>query len=108
MVSPPLPFVTARLKILALALYKVLFLAFVCITGFAVLGGAKAGGTKEGDHYGKENFSGSFRQQTMTTPYSYAKSLLSILYAFRGWYVSSPADRLQANIKSGKMRIMLV
>lgn len=75
----------ARLTDLALALYKVLFLAFVCITGFAVLGGARVGG-KAVDDYGKDNLSGSFRQQTKTTPYSYAKSLLSILYAFRGWY----------------------
>ena len=70
---------------LVLAAYKVLFLVFVCITGFAVLGGARVGG-KKSDQYGKENFASSFREETKTTPYSYAKSLLSILYAFRGWY----------------------
>lgn len=68
----------------ALALYKVLFLVFVCIAGLAALGGARVGG-RNGDPYGKENLNNSFHQQSKTTPYSYAKSLLSILYTFRGW-----------------------
>lgn len=70
---------------LVLALYKVAFLSFVCITGLAVLGGARVGGKHEGDPYGTENFKNAFHQQTKTTPYSYAKSMLSIIFAFRGW-----------------------
>lgn len=59
-----------------------------------MLGGARVGGNKDGEPYGQENFNGSFRQQTKTTPYSYAKSLLSVLFALGGWYDSNPALQL--------------
>lgn len=59
---------------------------FVCVAGFVALGGVTADDKNAGDVYGKANLQGAFRQRTKTTPYGYAKSLLSILYAFRGWY----------------------
>lgn len=71
---------------LALALYKVIFVIFVCVAGFVALGGVTADEKNAGDVYGKANLHDAFRQRTKTTPYGYAKSMLSILYAFRGWY----------------------
>lgn len=65
------------------------------------------GGRKD-DLYGKENFNDSFHQQIKTTPYSYAKSLLSILYAYRGWYESThTSESMHAKVFSGKTQIML-
>lgn len=71
---------------IALALYKVVFVIFVCVAGFVALGGVTADEQNAGDVYGTANLHDAFRQRTKTTPYGYAKSLLSILYAFRGWY----------------------
>lgn len=73
-----------------------------------MLGGARVGGKREGETYGKENFNGSFRQQTKTTPYSYAKSLLSVLFSLGGWYDSNPALQSETALRqnAGKRRIM--
>jgi amino acid transporter len=91
---------------LALALYKVVFLLFVCVAGFFALGGVRVD-EAVGDSYGTENLGSAFRQRIPTTPYSYAKSLLSVLYAFRGWYETVSArdgHRLTGNL--GKMPTM--
>lgn len=66
------------------------FVVFVCVAGFVALGGVSADEKNAGDPYGKANLHDAFRQRTKTTPYGYAKSLLSILYAFRGWYETIP------------------
>ena len=94
-----------------LALYKVIFLIFVCLTGLVALGGARVGGKQDGETYGKENFNNSFQKPIKSTPFGYARSLLSILYAFRGWYGAPPPRlfglrMLLANADLGRMRIM--
>lgn len=74
-----------------------------------MLGGARVGGKREGEPYGRENFSGSFRQNEKATLYSYATSLLSVLFSLGGWYNSNlalqPETALRQN--AGKRRIML-
>lgn len=67
------------------------------------------GGKREREPYGRENFNGSFRQQTKTTPYGYAKSLLSVLFSLGGWYDSDLAFQPEAALRqnAGKRRIML-
>ena len=91
----------------ALALYKVVFLVFVCIAGFVALAGVSVDDERAGELYGKNNLHGAFRQRTKTTPYGYAKSLLSILYAFRGWYALVPRSFGKLLMKNlGKMQIM--
>lgn len=66
------------------------------------------GGKKAGEPYGIENFNGSFRQQSDTTPSGYAKSLLSVLFSLGGWYVSNLALQLITILRpnAGKRRIM--
>ncbi len=71
----------------ALALYKVILLTFVCVSGFAALGGA--GASHDDEDYGTENFHNSFKEISKTTPYSYASALLAVLFAYRGWFVAS-------------------
>jgi hypothetical protein len=82
------------------------FLVFVCVAGFVALGGVSVDEKGAGDPYGTENLRGAFRQRTQTTPYGYAKSLLSILYAFRGWYDTPPLVLTCADENAGKMPIM--
>lgn len=74
-----------------------------------MLGGARVGGKRDGEPYGTENFNGSFRQKTKTTPYSYAKSLLSVLFSLGGWYDLKLARRPEIALRqnAGKRRIML-
>lgn len=68
---------------LAFALYKIILLTFICISGFVALGRGGAGyGNK---NYGAENFNDSFKQISKTTPYSYAIAMLGVLFAYRGW-----------------------
>ena len=83
-------------------------MGFICITGFFVLGGAKVGGKKAAKSYGIQNFNGSFHQQSPTTPYSYAQSLLSVLFSLGGWYVSNLALQLITVLRpnAGKRQIM--
>ncbi len=94
------------MRALALALYKVVFLLFVCVAGFVALGGVSVD-EAAGGSYGTENLRGAFRQRINTTPYGYAKSLLSVLYAFRGWYETvSSRDGSPADLNVGKMPTM--
>lgn len=79
---------------------------FVCIAGFVALGGVSVDDKGVGDPYGTENLQGAFRQRTKTTPYGYAKSLLSILYAFRGWYETMLLFLKSTNDDIGKMPTM--
>ena len=72
---------------LVFALYKIILLTVVCISGFVALGGGGASHSK--DHYGTENFDHSFKQISKSTPYSYASALLAVLFAYRGWSVPS-------------------
>lgn len=67
------------------------------------------GGKREREPYGRENFNGSFRQRKNTTPYGYAKSLLSVLFSLGGWYDSDLAFQPDAALRqnAGKRRIML-
>lgn len=69
-----------------LALYKLVLLTFVVVSGFAALGGARVGGSRAGDTYGTENFKNSFKTNGDTrSPRDYAGAMLSVLYAFQGW-----------------------
>lgn len=72
-----------------LAVYKILFLSFIILTGLAVLCGAKMHGLGETSmNPGKENLENMLSGATFN-PYLYGSAFSSITCAFQGWEVGN-------------------
>ena len=70
----------------AVALYKILLLVFISVTGLVVIGGTQSHAAREAysTPYGKENFNNAF-EGTSTSAYNWGVALLLTQRAFFGY-----------------------
>lgn len=73
----------------ALAIYKIVFLSFIILTGLSVLCGAKMlGAGKTSMEPGKKNLENMFSGATFS-PYLYGSAFSSVTCSYQGWEVGN-------------------
>ncbi|KAL7268527.1 hypothetical protein RUND412_008848 [Rhizina undulata] len=98
----------------SLAIYKVILLVFVALTGFACLAGARTESAKladNGDDYGVEGLENAFVGSS-ENPYNYANAMLGVLFSYQGWenanYVLAEVKRPKGDESKTFKRAVLV